>query len=571
MIEVDLDLCALRPIHRTRAALRTVGEEFHIVEFCEPSRMNPLPGYSDEAWLQFVQSLDLELRYPSLEWTLDHRASRRPGTPFARFHQLYWSLDGLAEDTPTPGLGAFVHRVERFGGRVVFLSGRWLTEHKAPSLVALKRAGISNPLLVIGNPWHETLVSDPLLAVSDSRIKAWHQQQVLRDFGQPIAIIDDRASNRAAVQNAVATAQGIEALGVAIAIPGFTGDPVTANESLRVSTFEHFDETLFNGPPRPHLAHRYPGLGIGRPWNGLYEGLGRNSRSYVLPRLAGWHKPNSTTHDHASPAPFHNLIQSHGPGSLSESVLLDLCTPLVPQAALGQFESAMRAASMLAQQGLAEVYPSSPEGEATLRRILIAAWLHSRDIETLMRQLGYAIEATGVHDLIEFVHAREVIHLLIPSYQPNQAIAASKKYSPWLTRWAATLDPSGQVNVSLLNPALLVSFSKWSPSQSGPQDAMDVHRLSDHHEGDLAERYDPVESAVNNLLHQREGIHGVRKEPVVAWSQIIRSLELESGAEALTKTSVGRDIVRDAAAIALRLERSGALTPWGLVSGASFD
>jgi len=188
-----------------------------------------------------------------------------------------------------------------------------------------------------------------------------------------------------------------------------------------------------------------------------------------------------------------------------------------------------------------------------------------------MQCLGYFIQATGVHDLVEFVHAREVIDLLIPSQQPNQAIAAAKKYSPWLTRWAATLDPSSQVNVGLLNPALLVSFSLWSPEQSGPQDAMDVHRLSDHHEGDLAERYDPVEAAINNLLHQREGIHGVRKEPVVPWSQILHGLELESGAEALTKTSVGRDIVRDAATIAQSLENSGALTPWGLLTGASFD
>ncbi len=349
-----------------------------------------MPGYSDEAWLQFIHELGLEGIYPSLEWICDQRASRRPGTPFARFHQLYWSLDGLAEDSPTPGLGAFVYRVERLGGRVVFLSGRWLPEHKAPSLVALRRAGIPNPSLVIGNPWHETLVPDPWSAVSDARIKAWHQQQVLRDFGQPIAIVDDRAGNRAAIQRAVSTAPGSEVLGIAIAIPGFTCDPATATEPLRISTFEHFDESLLNAPPRPHLVHRYPGLGLGQPWNGLYEGLGRNIRAYVLPRLVS-HPAKAEVPGNASPAPFQELLHSHRQGSLPESTFLDLCAAILPKAVLEHFQSAMDTARTMAGHGLAEAYPTSAEAEATLRRTLVAAWLHSRDIEALMQCLGYSI------------------------------------------------------------------------------------------------------------------------------------------------------------------------------------
>lgn len=560
VVEIDLDLCALRPAYRTRRALETVGNEFGIPEFLEPRCIDPLPGYSDEAWLAFLDALDLECRHPRLIWKTDGRASRAPGTPFGRFHALYWTVDWMVEDSPTPGLGAFVHLVEREGGRVVFLSGRWLDEHRAPTLRALRRAGIPDPQLVIGNPWHPTLVADPAEAVSDARIKAWHQQVILRDHGQPVAIVDDRQGNRDAVVRALPGCP----LSIAIAIPGFTCDPATLEAPLRLSTFESFAETTHSGPPHPHLRRRYPDLGHGMPWRGLYEGLGRNDRAYILPRTplaADPPNPNPSP----SNAPFADLVAANAPGSLTEESLLDLAESTIPPTDLEAMRQACVEAEDFAARGLAAPFPASPADRRQLWHVLVASWLHSRDIETLMGALGYSVRATGIHDMLEFVDAREVIELILPPHTPASTLVRERRYSEWLRRWAATLDAAERVNVGLLNPALLVDFAQWNPSRKTPQDSMDVHRLSDHHEGDLAERYDPVEASINNLLHQREGACGVRKEPVSPWPAILASLERESAAENLCRASVGRDIVRDAARLAARLEELGRLTPWQLV------
>src|SRR5262249_53982791 len=149
----------------------------------------------------------------------------------------------------------------------------------------------------------------------------------------------------------------------------------------------------------------------------------------------------------------------------------------------------------------------------TVHRSLACAWLHSRDMEILMGALGYHLSLAGVHDLREFVPAAEVRRLLLSDIPTDRERLARASYSPCLLAWARTLGAE-PVAVSFLNPALLVDLCTWSSVQTRPQNAMDVHRLSDHHEGDGAERFDPVEAGINNLLHQREGRYGIRKEPV---------------------------------------------------------
>jgi hypothetical protein len=110
---------------------------------------------------------------------------------------------------------------------------------------------------------------------------------------------------------------------------------------------------------------------------------------------------------------------------------------------------------------------------------------------------------------------------------------------------------------------LTVGMWRWTP-QSDFQDAMDVHRLSSHHEGDGEERYDPIEAAVNNVLHQREGVFGIRKEPIRRWEHMLDDIKLDEEAELLSKSSIGRNVVRDAITVAMHLEEIGSLTPWGL-------
>lgn len=554
VVEIDLDLCAVRPATRTTSALAAVGTEFSIDEFQEPELLPALPGYSDEAWLSLIRQLDLPSRYPQWSWVEGDRAVRPDGSPFARFHELYWSTELLAEDEPTPGLGLFTEKVESLGGCVVFLSGRWLDEQIEPSLACLRRAGIQEPKLLIGNPWHETLVLDRNRSLSDSALKAWRQAEVRRRWGCPVAIIDDRETNRLAVL--AANEQPVESVG--IAIPGFTVDPIIDQAPLRLSTFEDFSQTIDGPPLRSHVRCRYPGLGNGMPWNGLYSGLGRNGLPYHLPRLVATTSPTNSKE-----APFGELLRGHENLPLTEEAFLAMAERTIPPDECGAMQAALNEAHELAGEGLAAAWPTDSLAPRRLWFNLVCAWLHSRDIEVLMHALGYSIKATGIHDLREWVDAAEIRELVVPKSPTETDRATRSGYSEWIQRWARQLS-NGVVNVGFLNPALLVSLREWTPHQDGPQDAMDVHRLSDHHEGDRGERFDPIEAGINNLLHQREGSYGVRKEPVVSWSVLRERVRSESGATALAKNSVARQAVRDACVLAHDLETLGQLTPWGL-------
>lgn len=589
VVEIDLDLCALRPVFRTAAALRMVGAEFSIAEFVEPQSLPVLPGYSDEAWLAFVEQLRLVERYPGLRWVEGGRPLRTAGTPFARFHELYWTTEWLREDEPTPGLGGFVQAIEALGGRVVFLSGRWLDAQIAPSREALRRAGIAEPRLWIGNPWHETLVPPGERPLSDAAVKAWRQARIVREVGLPIAIIDDRQANRAAV----AACHPHSVASVAIAIPGFTVDAAARAAPLRLSTFEHFSQTTDSPPVRPHMAQRYPGLGHGAPWRGEYAGLGKNGLPYLLPRVVPWIAGRSDRtggmgqsvpsgwSDRTGSGPFAELAgefpertgfdrdaieppvseRAIATNGLSERALLDAAERTIPLAEVGALRRAFEEARRLAELGLAAPWPETDEAERSLWYSLVCAWLHSRDLEVLMEAIGFHVAAAGQHDLREYVDAREVRHLLLASEASERERLRRANYSDWIVNWARQL-ADGPVNVSFLNPSLLVDLCQWSPRQTKPQDAMDVHRLSDHHDGDGAERFDPIEAGINNLLHQREGRDGVRKEPVVSWAALREEAATETGASELSKNTAARQAVRDAIAIAPRLERAGWLTPW---------
>ena len=64
VVEIDLDLCALRPVFRTVKALIQVGKDFAIHEFLEASSSGLLPGYSNEAWDAFLSFTNLDLKFP---------------------------------------------------------------------------------------------------------------------------------------------------------------------------------------------------------------------------------------------------------------------------------------------------------------------------------------------------------------------------------------------------------------------------------------------------------------------------------------------------------------------------
>jgi hypothetical protein len=553
VIEVDVDLTAVMPVHRTRRALAVAGEAAGIDVFVKPESLPILPGYSDEAWVAFVRQMDLETKYPNIRWTDGGRGpNKMPGGPFPVFHEAYWTTEWIADDTPTPGLGAFVHRIREVGGEVVFISGRWLPEHVQATLASLRRAGISKPNLVIGNDRHPTLVPSES-ALSDVQVKVLHQDAIRTTYGLPVAIIDDRMANR----DAVIAANDPTMLGIGVCIPGFTYDPVSDSERHRISTFEMFDHVLGDSPDRPYMTRRYRGLGSGQPWRGLYEGLGRNDRPYVLPRIYAGAPPQNICR------PFADLVSRYSPGSLGEVELIKLCEGSIPPDQVARVNQCISDAQRLASQGIAAPFPEDEAERERLRLSLMVSWLHSRDIEHVMRALGYELAATGVHDIEEWVLAREIQTAI----DCNQKAGAS--YSTWLLRWVESLSADEAVNVGCLNPALAVGMWRWTPLAE-LQDAMDVHRVSSHHEGDRDERYDPIEAAVNNVLHQREGTLGIRKEPVQDWKTMSQLIQRDTEAEALAKSSVGSRALRDAIEAAATLEAYGSLTPWGLAVGAVF-
>lgn len=553
LVEVDLDLTSIMPSYRTRRALKLASEALNIELIPEREKETLLPGYSDEAWLQFVQKAGLERRFPTTLWrdTLNG-PNRDPGSPFSIFHEAYWTVEWMAEDTPTPGLGGFVARIRETGGEVVFLSGRWLEAHIPPTYKVLERAGVSDPQLVSGNPRHPTLVP-AAEALSDAEIKAQHQRKV-RALGNPVAILDDRIANR----DAVMRENTAHMLSVAVAIPGFTHDPATDREPFRLSTFEGFDLVLGDPPVRSFMLDRYGAIGVGQPWRGQYEGTGLNKMPYVLPRALRPEALGEATRY------FAQMLQQHSPGSLAEEAMLRFATATIPPAIVHRVEECLREACLMAVKGMGASMPESAEDQERVKLVLLTSWLHSRDIEYMMLALGYKVITTGLHDLEEYVLSDEI------KVRIGEAHSAGKSYSEWVLRWVESLPAGEMINVGCFNAALTVSMYEWKPNATN-QDAMDIHRLSAHHTGDAMERYDPVEAAVNNVLHQREGLYGIRKEPVVSWIRMAEVAERHTDAEDLARSSAGRQALEDAIEIGKKLERVGALTPWGLVVGASFE
>jgi hypothetical protein len=385
------------------------------------------------------------------------------------------------------------------------------------------------------------------IALSDAAVKVLHQDKVAK-YGTPVAIIDDRLTNRTAVIGRV----GAGVLGIAICIPGFTHDPASDREELRLSTFETFDCVLGDSPRRPLMTARYHRLGAGDAWHGTYEGLGLNGLPYVLPRL---HPEPQLAH------PFEAIVLHTKPGTLDEERFLMLCTDTLPAGFLQEIDNCLDSAEAMSAAGIAAPFPTSQRDRAQLRLSLVASWLHSRDVQQLMAALGYTLQAAGVHDIDEPVPARDI------KARIGEARGRTPGYSDWVLRWVDSLPDEAFINVGCMNPALTVGMWRWTPHEIR-QDAMDVHRISSHHTGDGVERYDPVEAAVNNVLHQREGRLGIRKEPVVSWHHMLLSIERDSQAEAFGKSSVACRILRDAILAGIDLESRGRLTPWGLAVGA---
>jgi len=181
-------------------------------------------------------------------------------------------------------------------------------------------------------------------------------------------------------------------------------------------------------------------------------------------------------------------------------------------------------------------------------------------MEVVMSAVGYSMAATGIHDMQECIPAEDVIAAI------TQSLEQGNRYSGWFLRWIQRLDRKGMVNIDFLNPNLTVGIWHWKEAVTMPQDAMDVHRLSSHHEGNGVSRYDPIEATVNNLLHAREGMYGVQKQSVMPWEAIERAILSQAESKQLAKSSWGGQFLRKTVPLVKSLESNGFIMPWECVA-----
>ena len=227
VIEMDLDLTTFVTMERTILALQHAGETYDIPEFKNPT-FALLPGYTREAWVNFISRYRLVEKYPALRW-MGEKDGKDGDSVYSAFHSFFWKTELLALDTLTAGLPEFIRRMQEKGAVTVFVSGRWKEEQTEPTRAVLKKGGLEDIPLFIGNPRH-----DGQNPISDSQIKALHQPEIREKYGVPAVFIDDRKDNRQAVCDAN---PGIKMLSVGCSIPGFTFDEETTGVEYAISDF----------------------------------------------------------------------------------------------------------------------------------------------------------------------------------------------------------------------------------------------------------------------------------------------------------------------------------------------
>lgn len=213
VVQIDIDLTAVRPEERVSRALAAIGRDYRIPELLDPASLPVLPAYNRAAFFAFLDRVGLRDRFWDWRWRWIH----------ARFESLFWGGD-WGSDVPSAGLAAFVRAVEGAGGRVVFNSARD-GGSRGVSIASLERAGLVDPVVFLKN---NAFVSD--------RTYKRRVQTDIAELGRTVAIIDDLGENRVAVDEGV---EG-DVLQVAFLSAGFTNERTRDAASLRwaLSTFE---------------------------------------------------------------------------------------------------------------------------------------------------------------------------------------------------------------------------------------------------------------------------------------------------------------------------------------------
>lgn len=223
VVEVDLDLTALLPRERVLACLRNIGRQHpEIVEFQQPENLPLIPGYTEGAIEGFVRQSGLQAKYPDLPLY---------DIIVAGLRQPYWSSAPWETDELNAGLKDFMRRVRAAGGEVIFVSNRPGGETaRQRSLTTLRDAGVENPIIPLSP------------GGGDAEAKRQLQTLIREQYGEPVAVIDDRINNRNAVLEGN---PGADVLSVAIAAPGLSWTDDVEGSRWKISSFE-FLPNLFS-------------------------------------------------------------------------------------------------------------------------------------------------------------------------------------------------------------------------------------------------------------------------------------------------------------------------------------
>ena len=221
---------------------------------------------------------------------------------------------------------------------------------------------------------------------------------------------------------------------------------------------------------------------------------------------------------------------------------------VIPPEVVGRIDAVIVAGTGLAARGLADT-PPLDLGE--WRRGMILSWSHARDLAVILDALGHPRATANRHDVDEVVLAKRLKGRLASA-------------DPWYIDYVTSLDDGAWVNVGFFNPHLSASMYKWGDARQGKQNAMDAHRLSPHHLGNLETPVDWIERAANFVIHHIPREHrGVRHEPRGDYTQLEEQLAVDT---AIKNSEIGKVIARDVAALCVLLEQEGKIIPWGLLA-----
>lgn len=282
---------------------------------------------------------------------------------------------------------------------------------------------------------------------------------------------------------------------------------------------------------------------------GLYEGTDKEGKFWQIPRnvdpaqdgtkLAAQHPRIFDTSDGADSVPieeFDARVEAAVPGDV-----------------ISRIEHVIAAGKWLAERGLAD-YP--PLSEEEWRRGMILSWSHSRDLEVAHDAIGHPRHLSGRHDVDELVLAKRLKARVDGADQ-------------WYRDYVFALDEEAWVNVGFFNPHISASLYRWGDAMQGPQNGMDAHRLSAHHQGTPEAPLDWVERAVNFVVHHIPREHlGIRHEPRGSYGELEERLSKDP---AIKDATIGKVIARDAAALYELLEREGKVVPWYLLRVSEVD